>query len=206
VAVQRLDRGVVIQNPGLRQQRPHRVVEMTLQPRRSSRLLDLVQAPAHRVLTHNLAHPQQRRVHRVTAQRRDVGIAPLTRQDRQHRRAEHITLRGRVGAGVKKRAIRNNSIVPAAHLQVLGKERQVTKRRHRRVRVPFHMHRTGIGVHRHACAGDRPLNVRSITRRVPLLRLRYFQHLQSLQPFSSILTSHNCRIWDYRWSGPARRT
>ena len=50
---------------------------MGLQPRQAGSLVDLRQAAADRVLTHNLLHAQQPRVHRIAPQRRDVGVAVM---------------------------------------------------------------------------------------------------------------------------------
>jgi hypothetical protein len=61
---------------------------------------------------------------------------------------------------------------------------------------PFQPVGTARGGGRHGgwLGGDLPLNVGSITRRVPLHRLREFHHPRSLQQFPSTLTSVHCRI------------
>ena len=158
VAVKRLDRRVDVENPRLGQQRPHRIVEVAGEPARPRLGLDLVQPAPHRVFAHHSRHAQQRRVDRVAAQRRDVRIAPVSGQDRQNRRAQHIALRRRIRARVDQRAVRHQGIEPAAQLQVFSKEGQVSERRYRGIRVPFHLHRTGIGIDHHRAKGGIPLN------------------------------------------------
>ena len=158
MAVERLDRGVDIENPWLAQQRPDRLVEMAGQPARPRVGFDLVQAAPHRILTHHPLHAQQRRVHGVAPQRRDVRVPPLTGQDRQHRRPQHVALRGRVRAGVDQRTGRYQGVEPTAQLQVFRKERQVSERRHRRIRVPFDLNRTSVGIDHHRPRVNIPLN------------------------------------------------
>ena len=157
-AVKRLDRRIDVENPRLGQQRPHRLVEVAGEPARPRLGLDLVQPAPHRVLAHHSRHAQQRRVDRVAAQRRDVRIAPVSGQDRQNRRAQHIALRRRIRARVDQRAVRHQGIEPAAQLQVFSKEGQVSERRYRGIRVPFHLDRTGIGIDHHRAKGGIPLN------------------------------------------------
>src|SRR3954467_5378615 len=98
-AVQRLDRRVDIENPRLLQQWRHAVIKMSLQPIHARGFIDLRQPAAHRVLAHHLAHAEQGRVHRVTAQRRDVRIALMTGENRQQQRAEHVALARRIRTG-----------------------------------------------------------------------------------------------------------
>jgi hypothetical protein len=82
MAVERLDRGVDIEHPRLVEQRPHAVIEMRLQPLHAGAFLDLRQRPPQRIFTDHLAHAEQRRIDRIAAQRRDVGIAPVPGQHR----------------------------------------------------------------------------------------------------------------------------
>ncbi len=131
---------------------------MTLKPSPTVGLGDLFQAPAHRVLADHTGHAQQRRVHRVAAQRRDVGVAPLAGQDGQHRRADHIAFLRRVRTGVGQRTVGYQRVEAPAQLQVFGKERQVAERRDRRIAIPVHMERAGIRIDNHSRVGNRPLN------------------------------------------------
>jgi hypothetical protein len=174
VAIERLYRGVDVENPWLTQQRAGGVIEMFLQPRQAGTLLDPVEAAAHRILTHQLVHPQQRRIDRVAAQRRDVGVAPMPGQHREHHGAEDITLVRSVRACVFQRAIRYKVVEHRAQLEKIDEERQLAKRRQRRAAVPFDMDRPGkgIGDHRPEGIGDHrpgrcPLYHRLLTRREP---------------------------------------
>src|SRR6516225_10204480 len=56
---------------------------MLLLPRKPGFLVDFVKSPPNRVLTHDLLHPQQGRIDRITSQRRDVRIASVAGQHRQ---------------------------------------------------------------------------------------------------------------------------
>ena len=194
VAVERLDRRVAVENPRLAQQRPHRVVEMAVQPRCAVLRLDPLQAAPNRILARHLAHAQQRRIDPVAAQRRDVRIAPLPRESRQKHRSQDVPLRRRVRARVVQRAVRHQRVEAAADFQVFGEERQVTQRRRRRIRIPFDVDRAAEGVHLHGLSGDLPHSAGTITRRVTLSGLSRFAHPPSLQGFSAISPSPNCRI------------
>jgi hypothetical protein len=105
LAIQRLDRGIDVQHPRLVQQRRNTVVEMALQPAQPRRFVELAEVAAHRVLAQHLAHAEQRRVHPIAAQRRDVGVAPVTRQNRQQHRAKQIALARRIRAAQRQGAV-----------------------------------------------------------------------------------------------------
>ena len=164
--VERLHRGVDIENPRLAQKRPRGVIKMPLQPRHAGAFLDLVEAAPHGVFAHHFLHSQQRWIDRVAAQRRHVRVTPMPGQHRQHHRAEYIALGGRVRAHVMQRAIRHEAVEQSALLEVLDEERQLPERRHRRPAVPFHMDAPSksIGHHR---PGRHPLHHRLLTRPEP---------------------------------------
>ena len=157
-AVKRLDRRVDVENPRLGQQRPHRLVEVAGEPARpaSASILSSPRRTASSLTT--LVMPNSGGSTVSPLQRRDVRIAPVSGQDRQNRRAQHIALRRRIRARVDQRAVRHQGIEPAAQLQVFSKEGQVSERRYRGIRVPFHLHRTGIGIDHHRAKGGIPLN------------------------------------------------
>ena len=69
MTVERLDRRIDVENPGLGQQRFHAKREMAPQPGRAFRLVDRLEGPPDRVLADNLLHPQKLRQHGVAAQR-----------------------------------------------------------------------------------------------------------------------------------------
>ena len=163
---------------------------MALQPAQPRRFLDLAEVAAHRVLAQHLAHAEQRRVHRIAAQRRDVGVAAMTRQNRQQHGAQQIALARGIRAGQRQWAVRHPAIEQPALLQVLDKERQLAERRHRRRRVPLHVNPTGVGV------GDRRprLNLRLLTLRVNHQTRRFCPHRGGFHQFGAIAQSSNCRI------------
>ncbi len=190
LAIQRLDRGIDVQHPRLVQQRRNRVVKMALQPAQPRRFVDLAEVAAHRVLAQHLAHAKQRRVHPIAAQRRDVGVAPMTRQNRQQHGAKQIALARRIRTSERQWAVRYPAIEQPALLQVLDEERQLAEWRHRRRRVPLHVNPTGVGV------GDRRprLNLRLLTLRVNHQTRRFCPHRGGLRRFGANAQSSNCRI------------
>ena len=163
---------------------------MALQPAQPRLLLDLAEVAAHRVLAQHLAHAQQRRVDGIAAQCRDVGVAPMTRQNRQQHGAQQIALARGIRARQRQWAVRDPAIEQPALLQVLDEERQLAERRHRRRRVPLHMNPTGVSV------GDRRphLNLRLLTLRVNYQTRRFCPHRGSFHRCGAIAQSSNSRI------------
>ena len=92
MAVERFHRRVHIKNPGFAQQRASAIVELFLQPGSPGFRLDLAQCPTDRVLADHLGHPEQWWIDRVAAQRRDVGVAPMPGQHRQHHCPQYVPL------------------------------------------------------------------------------------------------------------------
>ena len=163
---------------------------MALQPGQPRRFVDLAEVAAHRVLAQHLAHAQQRRVDRIAAQCRDVGVAPMTRQNRQQHGAKQIALARGIRARERQWAVRYPAIEQPALLQILDEERQLAEGRHRRRRVPLDVNPTGISV------GDRRprLNFRLLTLRVNHQTRRFCPHRGGLRRFGTIAQSSNCRI------------
>ena len=82
VPIERLDRHVHIQDPGFRQQRFVAPQEMRLEPLGTGGLVKRPQGASHRIFTANLAHAQQGRIDAIGPNRGDVGIPPVSRQNR----------------------------------------------------------------------------------------------------------------------------
>jgi hypothetical protein len=143
MAIERFDRAVDVQHPRLAQQRRGAIVEMPLQPRQTGRFVDLRQTATHCILTHHLLHAQQPRVDRVAAQRRDMGIAMMARQNRQQHGSQQIVLGWRIRAAEGQRAIRHPAGEQSSLLQILDEKGQLAQRRHQPVAVPLDMHATG---------------------------------------------------------------
>src|SRR5271165_128223 len=120
MAVERFHCRVDIKYPWFAQQRPGAIVELLLKPGPPSFPLDLAQCPSHRILAHHLRHPEQRRIDRVAAQRRDMCVAPMPGQYRQHHRPQYVPLRRRVWARQIQRAPRNPAIEQPALLEILN--------------------------------------------------------------------------------------
>ena len=72
---------------------------MSPHPRRARLLLDRREGVAHRVLADDLPHAgEARQQDPVAAQRRDMRIALVSSQHRQHRRAQNVAGLGRIRA------------------------------------------------------------------------------------------------------------
>ena len=82
MTVERLHRSIDIENPRLVEQRPDAIIEMPLQPLQARAFVDLRQRPPQRIFADHFVHAEQRRVDRIAAQCRDVGIAPVPGQHR----------------------------------------------------------------------------------------------------------------------------
>lgn len=108
LAVQHLDRGVAIQNPGRGGGLRNAVLELVLHPLRRSpkpgllrcalrlgvlgigRRRDGAQGTPQAVVADDLVHAQDARGHAVTAQCAHMGVAAMSVQNRQHPGAQHI--------------------------------------------------------------------------------------------------------------------
>jgi len=116
-------------------------------PGRTAGLVDAIQRPAQRVLADDLVHAQGLRGHLVTAQRGDMGVAPVPGKQAQHQRAQHVALVRRVAAAVRQRAARPPALEYARGSQELSEEHQLTVWRGRRTFVPSHVHAPAQRVH-----------------------------------------------------------
>jgi hypothetical protein len=108
--------------------------------------------------------------HRVAAQRRNMRVAPVAGQHREHRRAENVALLRRVRAHIAQRTVGDEGVEQPGRLEEVDEERQLAKRRHRRFVVPFDPDRTKEAVEIDA---SRPLprnNHRLFTRQVSRTR------------------------------------
>ena len=167
---------------------------MVLQPLSALNLSDGLEAPAHRVLADDLLHAQQLGEHAIAAKRRDVGIAFMPRQNREHCRAEHIALLRRVGARISERAIGHERVEQARHLEILDEEWQLPVGRQRRCGIPFDPHRSSPGVKSCWRQCSVLLNRRLFTRRVSRKAGQIVGHVLENARFSSKASSANCRI------------
>ena len=147
LAIQRLDRCVDVQNPGHIEQRRRTLVQVGVEPGNPFGFGNRQQRPAQRILADDLVHPQQTGIDAITANRRDVGVAPVPREHRQLPRAQHVGLAQCVWAGVGQRA----PLLPArpqpGERQKLDKVRQLPHRRGCAVSLPAHLYTTARRLH-----------------------------------------------------------
>ncbi|MGD0109737.1 MAG: hypothetical protein ABSC06_37785 [Rhodopila sp.] len=93
-----------------------------------------------------MVRPEQRRVHRVAAQRGDVRVAAMAGQHRQHHGAKQVALLRGVIAGEKLRAVRHSAVEQAALLQEVDEKWQLAEWRDRGGRIPFDVDSAGEGL------------------------------------------------------------
>ena len=138
---------------------------MTAQPSRAFRLADRLEGPPDGVLADDLLHPQKLRQHGVAAQRRDMRIALVAGQHRQHRRSKNVARLGRIRAHITQRTVGHQRVEQSARLEEVDEERQLPQRRHRRLMVPFNPDRAKETVEIDASRRPRD-NHRLFTRQV----------------------------------------
>jgi hypothetical protein len=119
---------------------------VVLQPGQAFGFANRCQAAANRSLADNLAHAEQRRVHRIAAQRGDMRVAAMPGQHRQQHGAEQVALLRRIRTGERKRTVRHPGVEQPGLFEVVDEEGQLPERRDWRRRVPPNMHPTGKGV------------------------------------------------------------
>ena len=139
LAVQRLDGGVGVENPGRIQQRRHAVGKMGVQPG-CLPLRDALERIAQRVFGDHFVHAQQAGIDAVTADRRDVRIAPVAGQHRQHPGAQHFGLARGIGAAVGQRAAFQPARPQPGQVEKLDEIGQLPHRRGRTFSLPAHLH------------------------------------------------------------------
>ena len=157
---------------------------MTAQPRRAFLFVDRLERATDRVLAHDLLHVEQLGQHAVAAQRRDMGVALAPARHRQHRRAQNIPLLRRVRAHITQRTIRYQRIKQPARLQIMNEERQLSERRHRRLVVPLHPHRTDKAVHFHPWRRRRALQLQIVHPQGEAKSGRIMRHAPEFARFS----------------------
>ena len=142
MAVKRLDRRIDVENPGLGEERLHAILKVLTQPGGAFRLVDRLEGAPDRVLADNLLHPQELRQHSVAAQRRDMRVALVAGEHGEHRRSQNVAPLGRVRTPVAQRTVGDQGVKKSARLEEMDEERQLPKRRQRRLVIPFHTDRT----------------------------------------------------------------
>jgi hypothetical protein len=142
MTIERLDRRIDIEDPRLGQQRLDAKPKMTTQPSRAFGFVDRLEGAPDRILADDLLHPQKIRQHSVAAQRRNMRIAPVAGEHREHRRADNVALAGRIRAHIAQRTVGHEGVEQPGRLEEIDEERQLPQRRHRRLMVPFNPDRT----------------------------------------------------------------
>ena len=170
-------------------QRPHRFAQVPAQQGDALGLVQLAQIAPHRILAHDLAHPQQRGVDGVAPQGADVGVALMPGEDRQHRGAQYISIARRIGAGEHQRTALDPGSEEAAHLKKFGEERQLAERGDGRLRVPLDVDSAPKGIHRHRARVGHQRGAFALTRWVTVLLV----HMCLLAALFQRLTSGRAR-------------
>ncbi len=183
VAVKRLDRRIDVEDPRLGQQRLHTILQVSAQPDGPFRLVDRLEGAPDRVLADDLLHPEEVRQNRVAAQRRNVRVAPVAGEHGKHRRAENVPLARRVRTHIAQRTVGHEGVEQSGRLEEVDEERQLTKRRHRRLLVPFNPDRAEKAVQVNPLQ-PRCHNQRLLTRPVSPRRRRVALHALENARFS----------------------
>src|SRR3989339_1422827 len=139
LAEQGFDGGIDIEYPRRIESGGYAAQQVRLEPGFTRCRFNAAKATTHRVLADDFLHLQYAWTNTVTAQRRDMGIAIVSRQNRQQQRSQYIIFCRCVGAGVVQRAILNPRIIDSRGMQKFSKERQLTIRRGTGVAIPLHM-------------------------------------------------------------------
>jgi hypothetical protein len=142
MTVKRLDRRIDVENPGLGEERLHAILKVLTQPGGAFRLVDRLEGAPDRVLADDLLHPQELRRHSVAAQRRDMRVALVAGEHGEHRRSHNVVSVGHVRTAVAQRTVGHQGVKQSARLEEMDEERQLPKRRQRRLVIPFHTDRT----------------------------------------------------------------
>jgi len=137
MAVKRLDRRIDVENPRFGQQRLRTRLQVSAQPDGPFRLVDRLEGAPDRVLADDLLHPQELRQHGVAAQRRDMRVAPVAGEHGKHHRAENVPPPRRVRAQIAQRTVGHQGVEQSGRFEEVDEERQLPKRSHRRLMVPF---------------------------------------------------------------------
>ncbi len=100
-----------------------------MQPLPAFVLSDGFEASPNRVLADDLLHAQKFGKHAVIPKRRDMGIALVSCQNREHRCPKHIALLRCVRAAIDQRTIGREPIEQARNLEIFDEEGQLPKGR-----------------------------------------------------------------------------
>ena len=158
MTVKRLDRRIDLENPGLGQQWLHTILQVSAQPDGPFRLVDRLEGAPDRVLADDLLHPQELWQHGVAAQRRDMRVTPVASEHGKHRRAENLPPPRRIWAQIAQRTVGHQGVEQPRRFEEVDEERQLPKRRHRGLMVPFNPDRTKEAVEIDTCARRRRHN------------------------------------------------
>jgi len=99
-AVERLDGGVDVEDPGGVEQGGDAVAEMLIQPGHAFGFRDGDQCAAQGIFGDDFVHAQEAGIDAVATDGGDVGVAFVAGEDRQHPGAEDIGKAGGIGTGV----------------------------------------------------------------------------------------------------------
>ena len=137
MAIERLDRRIDVQDPGLGEQWLDAKCKMLAQPCRAFLLVDRLESAPYRILADDLFHAEQLGQDGVAAQRRDMGVTLVASEHGEHRRAENVALLRGVGTAVAQRTVDDEGVEQPGRFEEMDEERELAERRHRRLMVPF---------------------------------------------------------------------
>ena len=140
MAVEWLDGGVGVEYPGSVEQRRHAVDQVRVQPGCPLGFRDAFQGIAQRVFGDHFLHAEQAGIDTITADARDVRIASVSGQHRQHPSAQHFGLARGIGTRVGERAAFQPARPQSGQVEKFDEISQLAERRRRTLRLPANLH------------------------------------------------------------------
>ena len=139
MAVQWLDGGVGVENPGGVKQPSHTVGQVRIQPSRAFGFRDAFERIAQRVFGDDLLHIEQTRIHPVAAYRSYMRVAFVTRQNREQPSAQHLCLARRIRAAVTQWAAFQPARLQSCQRKKFDEVGQLPHRRCRAFGIPSYL-------------------------------------------------------------------
>jgi hypothetical protein len=123
-----------------------------------------------------------------------MGVALVAGQHSEHRRPQNVALLWRVGTAVAQRTVGDQGVEQSARLEEMDEERQLPKRRQRRLVIPFDTDRAKVTVEIDAIRPFVRHNQRLLTRWVARKARGIARHALDNARFASNLETGNRRI------------
>jgi len=194
MAVEWLHSRIDVEYPRLGKKRRTAIIEMPSQPHRAVIFVDRREGAPNGVLANDLVHAEKlwKNAYRnVTPLCEHNACAQTTSTASPF--PTHRVFSARSGS-CNARAIRHESVEQASRFQKIDEERQLPKRRQRRLGIPFDKHRAGETVEDHALRRAFAFNRRLLTRRVKGGIRKFVRHAPDNAVILAKYKPANCRL------------